>query len=139
MRCLLVVSVAILLAAAGLIRVDSPAEAAGGGYASRCGGGEIFLYAREKQLLTLHNNARKNHGLKPFCVHPALQKAARAHSEDMIQYDYFSHDSRGSNENPCTRILRFGYARPPAERTSDTTLPRKTCSNSWMRSSTHQP
>ena len=66
--------VAILLAAAGLIRVDSPAEAAGRGYASRCGGGEIFLYAKEKRLLTLHNNARENHGLKPFCVHPALQR-----------------------------------------------------------------
>jgi hypothetical protein len=40
MRCLLVVVfVAILLAAADLIRADySPAEAAGGGYASRCGG-----------------------------------------------------------------------------------------------------
>jgi hypothetical protein len=53
MRCLLVIFVAIFLAAAGLIRVDSSAQAAGGGYASRCGGGEIFLYAREKQLLTL--------------------------------------------------------------------------------------
>jgi hypothetical protein len=96
-RCLLVVFVAILLAAAGLISVDSPVEAAGGGYASRCGGGKIFLYAREKRLLTLHDNARKNHGLKPFCVHPALQKAARAHSKDMIQHDYFSHDTRGRN------------------------------------------
>jgi hypothetical protein len=37
---LVVVFVAILLAVAGLIRVDSPAEAAGGGYASRCGGGK---------------------------------------------------------------------------------------------------
>jgi hypothetical protein len=43
MRCLLLVSVAILLAAAGPIRVDSPAEAAGGGYASRCGGGKTFV------------------------------------------------------------------------------------------------
>jgi Lon protease-like protein len=51
MRCLLVVSVAILLAAAGLIRVDSPAEAAGGGYVSTCGGGETFLYASEMRLL----------------------------------------------------------------------------------------
>ena len=88
MRCLLVVFVAILLAAAGLIRVDSSAEAAGGGYASRCGGGKILLYAREKRLLTLHNNVPKNHGPKPFCVHPALQKAARALSKDMIQHDY---------------------------------------------------
>jgi hypothetical protein len=58
---LVVVFVAILLAVAGLIRVDSPAEAAGGGYASRCGGGKIFLYATEERLLTLHNNARENH------------------------------------------------------------------------------
>jgi cysteine-rich secretory family protein len=102
MRCLLVVVfVAILLAAADLIRVDSPAEAAGGGYASRCGGGKIFLYATEQRLLTMHNNTRENHGLKPFCVHPALQSAARAHSKDMIQHDYFSHDTRGRNEDPC--------------------------------------
>src|SRR5215217_7915989 len=84
MRYLLVVSVAILLAAAGSIRVNSPAEAVGGGYASRCGGGKIFLYATEKRLLTLNNNAREKHGLRPFCVHPALQNAARAHSKDMI-------------------------------------------------------
>ena len=101
MRCLLVVVfVAILLAAADLIRADSPAEAAGGGYASRCGGGKIFLYATEERLLTLHNNARENHGLKPFCVHPALQRAARAHSKDMIQHDYFSHYTRGEERRP---------------------------------------
>jgi uncharacterized protein YkwD len=67
------------------------------------------LYAREKRLLTLHDNARKNHGLKPFCVHTALQKAARAHAKDMIQYDYFSHDTRGRNEDSYTRICRFSY------------------------------
>jgi uncharacterized protein YkwD len=109
MRSLLVVIVVILLAAAGLIRVDSPAEAAGGGYASMCGGGETFLYASEMRLLALHNNTRKNHGLKPLCVHPTLQEAARAHSKDMIQYDYYAHDTRGRNENACARILRFGY------------------------------
>src|SRR5215213_11252839 len=88
MRYLPVIFVAILCAAAGLGTVDSPAKAAGGGYASRCGGGKILLYAREKRLLILHNNVPKNHGLKPFCVHPALQNAARTHSEDMIQHDY---------------------------------------------------
>jgi uncharacterized protein YkwD len=138
MRCLLVVSVAILLAAVGLIRVDSPAEAAGGDYASGCGGDEIFLYATEKQMLTLHNNARKNYGLKPLCVHPALQKAARAHSKDMIQYHYFSHYSRGSNEAPCTRILRFGYAGSSCgENIGYNATPEDTFL-SWMRSFTHQ-
>ena len=128
MRCLLVVSVAILLAAAGLIRVDSPAEAAGGDYASGCGGDEVFLYATERLMLTLHNDARKTYGLKPLCVDPILQKAARAHSKDMIQHHYYSHYSKENNEAPCTRIRRFGYTCPPAERTSDTMPPRMTCS-----------
>jgi hypothetical protein len=49
MRCLLVVVfVAILLAAADLIRADSPAEAAGGGYASRCGGGKRWEVPRNR-------------------------------------------------------------------------------------------
>ena len=47
MRYLLVVFVAVLLAAASLGTIDSPAEAADGGYASKCGGGEIFLHAEE--------------------------------------------------------------------------------------------
>jgi uncharacterized protein YkwD len=133
------VFVAILLAAAGLIRVDSPAEAAGGGYASRCGGGEIFLYAKEKRLLTLHNNARENHGLKPFCVHPALQRAARAHSKDMIQRHYFSHHTKGSNEGACSRIRSFGYAWSScAENIGYNSTPQGLF-RSWMRSPIHHP
>ena len=58
----------------------------------------------------MHNNARKTYGLRPFCVHPALQKATRAHSKDMIQRHYFSHYTKGSNEDACSRISRFGYA-----------------------------
>ncbi|HEY6751508.1 MAG TPA: CAP domain-containing protein [Rubrobacteraceae bacterium] len=139
MRCLLVVFVAIFIAAAGLIRVDSSAEAAGGGYASRCGGGEIFLYASEKRLLTLHNNARKNHGLKPFCVHPSLQKAARAHSKDMIQRDYFSHDTRGRNEDPCTRFGRFGYHSFYCGENIGYNATPEGMFRSWMRSSIHRP
>ncbi len=139
MRCLLVVSVAILLAAAGSIRVDSPAEAAGGGYASTCGGGKIFLYDTEKRLLTLHNNAREKHGLKPFCVHPALQNAARAHSKDMIQRHYFSHHTKGSNEDPCSRIRRFGYAWSSCGENIGYNATPEGMFRSWMRSSIHRP
>ena len=125
---LVVVFVAILLAAADLLCADSPAEAAGGGYASRCGGGKIFLY-----------DARENHGLKPFCVHPALQRAARAHSKDMIQYDYFSHDTRGRNEDPCTRIRRFGYRSSYCTENIGYNATPESLSRSWMRSSIHRP
>ena len=139
MRYPLVVFVAILLAAAGLGTVDSPAKAAGGGYASRCGGGKILLYAREKRLLTLHNNVPKNHGLKPFCVHPALQKAARAHSKDMIQRHYFSHHTKGSNEDPCSRIRRFGYAWSSCAENIGYNATPEGLFQSWMRSSIHRP
>lgn len=139
MRCLLVVSVAILLAAAGSIRVDSPAEAAGGGYASTCGGGKIFLYDTEKRLLTLHNEAREKHGLKPFCVHPPLQNAARAHSKDMILRHYFSHHTKGSNEDPCSRIRRFGYDWSSCAENIGYNATPEGLFQSWMRSSIHRP
>jgi uncharacterized protein YkwD len=138
MRYLLVVFVAILIAAACLGTTDSPARADGGGYASRCGGGKIFLYAREKRLLTLHNNARKNHGLKPFCVHPALKKAARAHSKDMIQRDYFSHQTKGSNEGACARIRRFGYAWSSCGENIGYNATPDGMFRSWMHSSIHR-
>jgi uncharacterized protein YkwD len=134
----LVVFVAIFLAAAGLGAVDSSAEAAGGGYVSRCGGGKIFLHAKEKRLLTLHNNARKNHGLRPLCVSRALQKAARAHSEDMIRRDYFSHYTKGTNEDACARIRRFGYRWSYCgENIGYNATPRRMF-RSWMGSSGHR-
>jgi len=138
MRFLLVLFVAVLIAAAGLGTVDSPAGAAGGGYASRCGGGKIFLHAREFRLLALHNNARKDHGLRPFCVHPALQRAARAHSEDMIQRDYFSHYTKGKNEDACTRIRNFGYRWSHCGENIGYNSTPDGVFRSWMRDSAHR-
>jgi uncharacterized protein YkwD len=85
-----------------------PAQAAGGGYVKKCGGGKINLNDKEKKTFALHNDVRKDHGLSGLCVHPKLQKAARAHSKDMIRRDYFSHNTkgRGSFEK---RLKRFGY------------------------------
>lgn len=138
MRYLLMVFVAILFAVAGIGTVDAPADAAGGGYANKCGGGEIFLHAREIRLFTLHNNARKEHGLKPFCVHPALQRAARAHSEDMIQRDYFSHYTKGTNEGACMRIRNFGYNWSYCgENIGYKTTPDGVF-NAWMRNAAHR-
>lgn len=74
-----------------------------------CTGGTVNLKAIEKRMLNLHNRARADRGLKRLCVHPKLQKAARAHSRDMIRRDYFSHNTRGRNESACERIRRFGY------------------------------
>lgn len=71
-------------AAVGVSAVEAPeAAAASGGYVKKCGGGKIFLNADEKTTFAKHNNIRRNRSLKTFCVHPALQRAARAHSKDI--------------------------------------------------------
>ncbi len=127
MRYPLVVFVAILLAAAGLGTVDSPAKAAGGDYASRYGGGKILLFAREKRLLTLHNNVPKNHGLKPFCVHPALE--SRPCSFEGHDPTTTSLTIPGGGTKTRARASGASVtAGPTAERTSDTALLQKACS-----------
>lgn len=124
----------------------SVAEAAGGGKVKRCGGGKIFLNAKEKRTFVLHNKIRRNHGLKTFCVHPKLQKAARAHSKDMLRRDYFSHNTKGRGSFG-KRIKRFGYTSKGYKRymvgeniaggNGPKGSPRKIM-RSWMKSSGHR-
>lgn len=98
------------IALAGVSVLDPPAaSAAGGGNVTKCGGGKIFLNAQEKQSFVLHNRERTQRGLKRLCVHPDLQRAARAHSRDMMRRDYFSHDTKGTNRSACDRVQRAGY------------------------------
>lgn len=102
----------VLLAATIAIGVSaanpSVSEAASGGYAPKCGGGKIFLNAQEKRSFVLHNQVRRNHNLRRFCVQPNLEKAARAHSRDMIQRDYFSHNTKGGGTFD-QRLKHYGY------------------------------
>ncbi len=74
-----------------------------------CGGEAIALHPQEKRMLHLQNQARISRDLRRLCVHPALQRAARAHSKDMVRRDYFSHTTRGTQEDACQRIRRYGY------------------------------
>ncbi len=64
-----------------------------------CTGTEVALSAAEKRMLDLHNQKRASQKLSAFCVHPALQRAARAHSWEMIKKDYFSHGSRSGKNS----------------------------------------
>lgn len=108
----LVVVISMLVAsilAVGVSVVDpQPAHAAGGGYAEKCGGGEILLGEKELETFVLHNEIRAKNDLPTFCVHPQLQEAARAHSKDMIRRDYFSHNTKGRGSFD-KRLVRFGY------------------------------
>lgn len=119
--------------------VGPPAvEAASGGYVAKCGGGKILLNAKEKRSFVLHNKVRNDRNLRPFCVHPALQKAARAHSRDMIRRDYFSHYTKGSGEDPGTRLKRSGYRwRTYGENIGYNSTP-DAMFKAWMRSDGHR-
>jgi uncharacterized protein YkwD len=74
-----------------------------------CTGGAITLRTIEKSMLDLHNRKRASRGLPRLCIHPKLQKAARARPADMIRRDYFSHYTKGCNEGPSQRLRRYGY------------------------------
>lgn len=75
-----------------------------------CAGGTIALSADEKRSLDLHNQQRAASGLTQFCVDAKLTAAARAHSQEMIDRDYFSHNSY-SGQSFSARIVSFGYTR----------------------------
>lgn len=105
------VFLAVLVAGGVLLAQPSVSEAAsgGGGYVKTCTGGRMYLKADEKRSLALHNEIRRDHNLRPFCVHPKLTRAARAHSRDMIKRDYFSHDTKGKGWDAGKRLDRAGY------------------------------
>jgi uncharacterized protein YkwD len=105
----------VVLAAASLTTIAAVVVAVGSDEADAvlttvetCDGGAIDLTNNEKQTLDLHNQARVNEGLSPFCVHPALAEAARAHSQEMLDKGYFSHRAVG-DETLEARLERFGY------------------------------
>jgi uncharacterized protein YkwD len=100
-----VVFVAAVLATVAALSVSAvePRKAEAADTVRACGGGKIKLNAREERTLRLHNQARKNRGIRSLCVHPKLTKAARAHSAHMIRKDFFGHGNVGR------RLKRFDY------------------------------
>jgi uncharacterized protein YkwD len=73
-----------------------------------CDGSSLTLNADEYRTLVLHNQTRAQKGLTLFCVHPLLETAARAHSQEMIDKQYFAHNSY--NGDPFyVRWQSFGY------------------------------
>jgi uncharacterized protein YkwD len=56
----------------------------------------------------LINRARAQHGLSSLHSTGSLERAAAAHSRDMVRRDFFSHESPGGS-TPQQRIDRTGY------------------------------
>ena len=85
----------------------------------------------------LINTYRKQKGLKPLRLNPALTEAAKAHSRDLAKWDRISHyGSDGSN--PWDRVKRAGYnAKLAAENvgTGQTTI--EEVMKGWQASTGH--
>jgi uncharacterized protein YkwD len=106
-RHIIVVIAAVVLATTGglaaSVSAAEPEEVEPGSAVRTCGGGTIQLSAKEERTFRLHNRTRKGRGIRPLCVHPALTKAARSHSADMIRKDRLWHGNVGR------RLKKFGY------------------------------
>jgi uncharacterized protein YkwD len=85
----------------------------------------------------LVNTYRKQKGLRPLKLQPALTEAARAHSRDLAKWDRISHyGSDGSN--PWDRVKRAGYdARLAAENVGTGQVTVDEVINGWKASPGH--
>lgn len=107
-RLILAAAILAVAAAVGVSAVNAPPAKTTLASVKTCTGGTIELTSSEKRSLVLHNKTRADRGLPRLCVHPKLTKAARAHSQEMLDKDYFSHDSY-NGETSAERLKRFGY------------------------------
>ncbi len=100
----------ILASATAFLSVAVKPEMVGAATTSvkTCSGGNIDLGVKEERTLVLHNEARADYGLEPLCINPVLTRAARSHSREMVEKDYFSHYS-DDGEGVGARLRRFGY------------------------------
>jgi uncharacterized protein YkwD len=71
------------------------------------GAGISYLPDVERAVYRLTNQVRQRHGLSPLTGESSLAGVARAHSADMLQRNYFSHQSQ-DGRSPHERI-RAGY------------------------------
>lgn len=116
----------------------------------RCSGADLMpdagnLAATEQATLCLVNRERVSHHLPALAANASLAAVASAHSEEMVNRDYFSHRSP-SGATPEMRILTSGYVGPSsrvavgenvATAGGDLSTPAKVVSG-WMSSPPHR-
>ena len=88
-------------------------------------------------MLELHNRQRARRNLPRLCVHPALQRAARAHSARMLRRDSFSHGNVGKRLRKAGYRWRH-YGENIAWGTGSKGSP-KSRFKGWMKSNSHRP
>ena len=93
----------------------------------------------EQQVLALVNAKRATKkGCKPLTLNVSLTFAARAHSQDMMNHNYFSHTG-SDGSSPWVRIKQAGYFYSAAgENIAAGFATPQSVMNAWMHSSGHK-
>jgi uncharacterized protein YkwD len=101
-------------------------------------GSDNNLLAQERELLTLINQQRAQNGLAPLRTSDALCRAARGHSNDMAQNNFFSHTG-SDGSSPWDRIADAGYhLRTGGENVGAGYPTAADMVNGWMNSAGHR-
>jgi uncharacterized protein YkwD len=91
----------------------------------------------DEQVVALVNAERARAGCDPVHADPKLATAALAHSEDMIDNDYFDHTSP-EGESPWDRAVAAGYDQPTGENIATGQEDAATVMDAWMNSPGHR-
>lgn len=99
---------------------------------------QLELTAEESELINLINAERASHGLGPVRMSNVLMQVARAHSQDMIDRDFFDHTSP-DGWGPRDRLDNAGYNwMTYGENIGAGYSSAELMSNGWMNSSGHR-
>lgn len=92
----------------------------------------------EQKVLELTNNERIKHGLKPLKWNEELAKLARAHSQDMVDRNFFSHENP-DGKSPFDRMREagIGYHIAAENIAAGQASPEKAVAE-WMNSEGHR-
>jgi uncharacterized protein YkwD len=93
--------------------------------------------AQTQQLFQLVNSAREDMGCDPVNEDSRLDAAALAHSEDMANNGYFSHNGPG-NTRFDKRIESYGYDSPGGENIAEGQTSAQQVFDAWMSDSGHR-
>lgn len=69
-----------------------------------------YLNSIEDEIIRLCNIEREKAGLAPLVLDETLKKTARYKADEMLQYEYFNHESPVSGFNPSMLAASFGYS-----------------------------
>lgn len=102
---------ALTLSALALVGVAAQPASAGACASASATTASASTAQMTRATLCLVNQERSKRGLRALRMNKRLTLAARRHAADMVQRDYFSHDSP-SGADFVDRIRRAGYGSP---------------------------